>query len=82
MSTVTVRIRKDTHRSLRQLATHTGRSLPEVLEEAVENLRRQSFLQGLAADFAALRDEPEAWQDELEERAAWNGTLRDDLERE
>jgi hypothetical protein len=33
----------------------TRSSLPEVLEEAVETFRRQSFLQGLAADFAALR---------------------------
>ena len=82
MSTVTVRIRQDTHRSLRELASRTGRSLPDVLEEAVETLRRQSFLQGLAADFAALRADPEAWQDELEERAAWDRTLRDDLERE
>ena len=82
MSTVTVRIKKDTHRSLRELATHSGRTLPEVLEEAVETLRRQSFLEGLAGDFEALRNDPEAWQDELEERAAWDGTLRDDLERE
>ena len=79
MPTVTVRIRQDTHRSLRELATRTGRSLPDVLEEAVETLRRQSFLQGLAADFAALRADPEAWQDELDERGAWDRTLRDDL---
>lgn len=57
-------------------------SLPDVLEEAVKTLGRQSFLQGLAADFAALRADPKAWQDELDERAAWEGTLRDDLERE
>lgn len=82
MSTVTVRIRQDTHRSLRELARRTGCSLPDVLEEAVETLRRRSFLQGLAADFAALRADPEAWQDELEERAGWDRTLRDDLERE
>lgn len=82
MSTVTVRIKQDTHRSLRELATCTGRSLPEVLEEAVETLRRQRFLVGLAADFAALRADPEAWRDELDERVAWDRALGDDLERE
>ncbi|HSL81629.1 MAG TPA: toxin-antitoxin system protein [Thermoanaerobaculia bacterium] len=82
MSTATVRIRQDTHRTLREIASRTGRSLPDILEEAVETLRRQSFLEGLAADFAALREDPESWQEELEERAAWDGTLGDDLERD
>ena len=82
MSTATVRIRQDTHRTLREIASRTGRSLPDILEEAVETLRRQSFLEGLAADFAALRKDSEAWHDELEERAAWDGTLGDDLERD
>lgn len=82
MSTVTVRIRQDTHRTLRDIAVRTGRSLPDILEEAVESLRRQSFLQGLAADFSALREDSEAWQEELEERAAWDGVLGDDLEQD
>lgn len=79
MSTVTVRIPEDTHRSLREIATRTGQSMPQVLRQAVEELRRRSFLQGLAADFAALRDDREGWQDELAERAAWDATLGDDL---
>lgn len=82
MSTVTVRIKQDTHSSLRELAVLTGRSLPDVLEEAVEILRRQSFLDGLAADFAALRADPEAWREEIEERAAWDHSLGDDLDRD
>jgi len=80
MSTVTVRIHQHTHRSLREIASRTGRSMPEILDQAVEELRRQSFLQGLAEDFTALREDPQAWQEELEERAAWDGVLRDDLD--
>ena len=80
MSTVTVRIPEDTHRSLREIAAVTGQSMPQVLRQAVEEFRRHSFLQGLSADFAALREDPEAWHEELEERVEWEATLQDDLE--
>ncbi len=80
MSTVTVRVRKETRDALRELSSHTGRSMPEILDQAVEEFRRQSFLQGLAADFAALKSDPAAWRDELEAREAWDATLGDDLE--
>ncbi len=43
---------------------------------------RQRFLEGVNADFAALRNDPAAWQEELAERAAWDCTLADDLKDE
>jgi predicted transcriptional regulator len=79
MATSTVRIRKETRDTLREIASRTGRSMPDILHQAVEKLRRQEFLRGLSEDFAALRDDSEAWQEELDERAAWDGTLGDDL---
>lgn len=80
MSTVTVRRHQHTHQSLRAIATRTGRTMPEVLDQAVEQLRRQSLLEGMTEDFAALRKSSRAWQEELAEREAWDGTLGDDLE--
>ncbi len=53
-----------------------------ILDEAVETYRRQCFLERANAAFAALRNDPNAWQEELEERAAWDITLTDDLEEE
>ncbi len=82
MSTVTVRVRKETRETLREIASHTGRSMPDILDQAVEELRRRSFLQGLAEDFAALRNDPAAWREELEEREVWDATLNDDLEQD
>jgi hypothetical protein len=80
MSTVTVRVRNETREALRELSSHTGRSMPELLDQAVEELRRRSVLNGLAEDFAVLRNDPAAWREELEERGVWDGTLSDDLD--
>ena len=59
-----------------------GARCPRSSTRRWEKLRRQSFLKGLAEDFAALRSDPAAWQDELEERETWDATLGDDLEKD
>jgi hypothetical protein len=54
--------------------------MTEVLDRAIEVYRRQQFLSGLNADFAALRQDQAAWQEELAEREAWDSALADGLE--
>ncbi len=49
------------------------------MERAIEQYRRQRFLEELNAGFAALRNDPEAWKEELEEREEWDRTLADGL---
>jgi len=39
----------------------------------------EEFLTQLAADFAALRNRPDDWAEELEERRLWESTLADGL---
>ena len=80
MSTMTVRIHEDTHRSLKELARQTGEAMADILARAIEEYRRQRFLQGLSEDFAALRSDAKAWEEELSERRVWDATLGDDLE--
>jgi hypothetical protein len=80
MASDTVRIRASTHDKLKELAERSGRSMPEVLDEAVEAYRRQQFLEEVNRAFAALRSDPEAWREEQEERSAWEATIADDLE--
>jgi hypothetical protein len=63
---------------LRELAV--GRTLQEVIDEAVEDLRRKLFFDGLDADFARLQSDPDAWREELRERAEWDTTLPDGLD--
>lgn len=51
-----------------------------VLEEALEIYRRKCFLEAANRAYAALRNDAEAWREELEERRLWEGTLADGLE--
>ena len=75
-----LRISDVAHRNLREISRIERRPMQAVLDSAVEAYRRKVFLEGLNADFAALRGDPEAWQDEVEERVLWETTLTDGLE--
>jgi hypothetical protein len=48
-------------------------------EKAVEQYRRQRFLEDVNAAYAALSKDPEAWKSVQEERSAWEVTLGDGL---
>jgi len=80
MSSSTVRVSAETKETLQKLSARTGRKLRELLDEAVERYRRELFLEEANAAFGALRADKGAWAEE-EERAAWEGTLPDGLEK-
>lgn len=77
MPSTTIRISESTRKILGELAQQEGESLQAVIDRAIENYRRQRFLEGLHNDFAALRNDAEGWKVEEEERAAWDATLAD-----
>lgn len=79
MAAETVRIKPATHAKLREIAAATGRTMPEVLEEAVEALRRQRILNATNEAYAKLKADPKAWAAELAEREAWDATTADGL---
>jgi hypothetical protein len=54
--------------------------MTEILDKAIETYRRQRFLAGLNADFAALRRNKAACKEELAERAHWDSTLANGME--
>ena len=74
-----VRVNDTTHRILRELSERDGEPMPEILAKAVEDYRRRRFLEGANVAFAALRENPDAWEEELEEREIWDSTLADGL---
>jgi hypothetical protein len=80
MASLTVRISPATHAALRALADETDESMTDILDKAIEFYRRQRFLAGLNADFAALRKNQSAWKEEVAERELWDATLADGLE--
>ena len=78
----TIRASERTHKHLRTLSKSLNLPIQSVLEQAVEEYRRMKFLEQLDKDFAALRADPAAWQEELEERKLWENTLSDGLDKD
>ncbi len=80
MQTQTVRITAADHAALSELARTTGKSMSAVLSEAVREMRRIHLLRQTNEAYRRLREDPKAWEEELEERRLWENTLADGLE--
>ena len=78
----TVRINPESHRKLKTLAEELGESMPTVLEQAIESLRRARFLEQASRAYGELRSDKKAWAAEQAERKAWDKTLKDGLGKE
>jgi hypothetical protein len=79
MPSATVRINDRTRKLLRELAASTGESMQTVVERAIEDYSQRRFLEEANHAYAQLRRNPDAWQEACDERALWDGTLRDGL---
>ena len=75
-----IRVKDETRAILRDLSCEMNEPMQEVLAKAVEAYRRRRILELSNAAYAALRADAPAWQDLLDERAAWDVTLADGLE--
>jgi predicted transcriptional regulator len=80
MSEVTIPVSEGALRKLQELAAHSGRSVTEVLERAVEEYHSRQFWEAVNKGYAELRADHEAWAQEEAERRAWDGTLMDGLD--
>lgn len=47
-------------------------SVIDVVHDAIGALEKQEFLQGLTADYARLREDPERWEQYVAERQEWD----------
>jgi predicted transcriptional regulator len=79
MGYTTIRISESARDTLRQLATQAERPMQSVLEDAIELLRRQRFLEQVNAAYGSLRADPKRWQDVEAERKVWDVTIGDGL---
>jgi predicted transcriptional regulator len=77
MPSATVRVSKGTRDTLRDLAVKSGESMQTIIDRAIEEYRRQSFIEQANKAYLALRENPEAWETELKERREWEATLAD-----
>ena len=80
MATTTIRVSARTRDVLHELARAGGVPMQEIVEQAVENYRRQQLLAAANIAYAALRADPDAWAEMEAERTAWDATLADGLE--
>ncbi len=79
MSYGTTRISASAHEVLRELSKAEGKPMLVLLDEAVEALRRQRFLEQLNAAYATLRADRPSWEAIEAERRAGDATLADGL---
>lgn len=77
-----VRVSEQSHQHLREMAAQSGEPMQTVLDKALEQYRRQRFLEECHAAYCVLQQDPAAWADYQQELAAWDVTLLDGLEPE
>lgn len=82
MASVTVPISEASHKILLELASHGGEPIDKIVDKAIEEYRRHRLLDEVNAAYSALRNDENAWQEELAERRAWDSTLADGLNEE
>ena len=80
VTTTTIRVSLRARDLLQELAQASGSSIQVVLEQALEQYRRQQLLEATNAAYAALRAHPEAWAHLEPERLAWDQTRAVGLE--
>ena len=82
MPGATVRISETSRDLLRELARHTDTTMQSVIERALMEYRKRLFWDRAAEDFKVMRENPEAWKEEIGERERWDAFLMDGLEAE
>jgi len=75
MSSATVRIREETRNILREISAQTGQPMQTILDKAIEEYRRQRFLDEANMAYAILKKNRKEWKAELEERKLWDSAL-------
>lgn len=75
-----LRISKETHELLRELARREGASMQGVLDKALAEYQKHRFFDSLDAAFSALKANPRSWKEEQQERGISANTLLDDID--
>ena len=79
---LTIQVSPQAQNAIHQLSVKTARPAGEIVERAVEELRRKLLFEEANATYAALQQQPDLWREIEQEDAAWDVTLADGLEPE
>ena len=82
MATTSIRIDRTIHERLKQVAEKQHASLGGVITELLDRYEQDEFRKAVAASYARLRSNPEAWSDYKRELEEWDAVLMDGLEDE
>ena len=82
METTTIRVTLKTKQLAEKMAYEANTSPREIIEKAIETYQKQQLLKSANAAYAALRSNPETWEDYQNEMAEWDVALADGLEAE
>lgn len=66
-----VRISDSAYNDLTELENKLGFSKQRIIEEALEAIKREMFFKKLNEECEELQQDPQAWQDYLDERNEW-----------
>lgn len=78
----TIRIKPETRVKLEVIARAESTTMTKMLDKLVDAYRRERVLEETNAAFAALKNNPKAWEHEQKERREWDATLADGLKDE
>ena len=76
----TMRISNETSSCLNELAPEIKIPKQEIIEKAVKLFAKRYFLHKTNREYAELRKDSVAWEEELKERNEWDVTLLDGLD--
>ncbi len=75
----TIRINDRLHHFLKKMAEEQGKTMQKLLEEILERYKKEWIIKQHNQAYQRLSQKE--WEEELEERKLWEGTLMDDLEK-
>lgn len=82
MSSTTMRVTGHSHQVLRRLAKQSGRTMQQVLDDALEEYERQQYFDEMNTAYKRLRADPVAWAEYRAELEEWDAVLADGLDDE
>ncbi len=80
--TTTIRVTRQTYDTLKEIAVREHASMQDMVDKLLENYETNKFFEDLQQSVLAVKEDPHAWADELQEREDWEATLSDGLEAE
>ncbi len=75
-----IRVSEESFLKIHDMARRMGISKQDIIDEALDKLERTNIMKQANEAYARLRQDPQAWKEEIEERALWDITLKDGLE--